>query len=415
MISNFSPWIADTEEWHAHGFATLAHTDEGDSVDLALLIHSGPRESTPWANALHRLRLELKADHAALVLRQPSPHSPALTIDASRDGVKAWRGGYSYYSVFTRDPFSGLPAHRVVSVDEVVGAAEWERSEFYRKYIRPLNVRYILGADILTENRVECRFRVSRSAAAGEFGARERRICDELLPHLKVSIDTHAQLDALGMERDMYAQTMEHLLVGVVILDEAGAIMRSNGIACDILAEKDGLRLCEGTLRAEFGREDNEIQRLIRQALKGAVVAEQASDEVLPVSRPSGRVRLGVLVRPIPLGAWSQGRRRPAVAIFLRDPERRVGSSQETTRRLFGLTAAEAVLANHLANGLTLDEAAAVMRIARNTARAHLRSIFAKTGVTRQTMLVRVLLNSVGTLSEDGEVPAAERAARSAG
>ena len=44
------------------------------------------------------------------------------------------------------------------------------------------------------------------------------------------------------------------------------------------------------------------------------------------------------------------------------------------------------------------DEAAEKMDVRRNTARTHLRSIFCKTGVTRQTMLVRLLLNSVITL-----------------
>nr|MDT0253635.1 LuxR C-terminal-related transcriptional regulator [Endozoicomonas sp.] len=51
-----------------------------------------------------------------------------------------------------------------------------------------------------------------------------------------------------------------------------------------------------------------------------------------------------------------------------------------------------------LANGLTLDETAEELGISRNTARAHLRSIFSKTGVTRQTMLVRLILKSVATL-----------------
>ena len=37
-------------------------------------------------------------------------------------------------------------------------------------------------------------------------------------------------------------------------------------------------------------------------------------------------------------------------------------------------------------------------RIRRNTARAHLRAIFSKTGVRRQTELVRILLNSVAPL-----------------
>ncbi|MGH8464109.1 MAG: helix-turn-helix transcriptional regulator, partial [Pseudomonas sp.] len=36
----------------------------------------------------------------------------------------------------------------------------------------------------------------------------------------------------------------------------------------------------------------------------------------------------------------------------------------------------------------------------RNTARAHLRSIFSKTGVRRQTELVRIMLNSVVALAQ---------------
>jgi DNA-binding CsgD family transcriptional regulator len=64
-------------------------------------------------------------------------------------------------------------------------------------------------------------------------------------------------------------------------------------------------------------------------------------------------------------------------------------------RRLFDLTPAEASLALALADGLTLDQAAERLKIRKNTARAHLRAIFAKIGVTRQTTLVRLLLSSV--------------------
>ena len=43
-------------------------------------------------------------------------------------------------------------------------------------------------------------------------------------------------------------------------------------------------------------------------------------------------------------------------------------------------------------------EAAEALNIRRNTARAHLRSIFSKTWVRRQTELVRIFLNSVAWL-----------------
>ena len=67
-------------------------------------------------------------------------------------------------------------------------------------------------------------------------------------------------------------------------------------------------------------------------------------------------------------------------------------------RKLFDFTPAETQLALQLADGLALEEAADELGISKNTARAHLRAVFSKTGVTRQATLVRMLLSSVGAL-----------------
>ncbi|MNY82708.1 hypothetical protein D3C86_2249760 [compost metagenome] len=50
-------------------------------------------------------------------------------------------------------------------------------------------------------------------------------------------------------------------------------------------------------------------------------------------------------------------------------------------------------------DGLTLDESAERLCLSRNTVRAHLRGVFAKTGATRQAQLVKTLLNSVAALA----------------
>jgi DNA-binding CsgD family transcriptional regulator len=91
------------------------------------------------------------------------------------------------------------------------------------------------------------------------------------------------------------------------------------------------------------------------------------------------------------------------VAIFLRDTEGRVDPPVRLAQELFHLTPAETALAIQLANGLSLEDASEVLNIRRNTARAHLRSIFSKTGVRRQTELVRIFLNSVAWLSETND------------
>jgi DNA-binding CsgD family transcriptional regulator len=105
---------------------------------------------------------------------------------------------------------------------------------------------------------------------------------------------------------------------------------------------------------------------------------------------------LSVLMRPIPLNYCAEDkRRRPAVAVFIRDPAGSPQNARVMLRKLFRLTPTETELALLLVDGLTLDEAADALGVTKNTARAHLRGVFAKTGATRQAVLVKTLLNSV--------------------
>jgi DNA-binding CsgD family transcriptional regulator len=120
--------------------------------------------------------------------------------------------------------------------------------------------------------------------------------------------------------------------------------------------------------------------------------------EAMSVSRPSGRVSWGLVVQAMAPDQWTEGKHRPSVAVFVRDAEGKAHPPVKLAQQLFQLTPAETALAIELANGLSLEEAAEALSIRRNTARAHLRSIFSKTGVRRQTELVRIFLNSVAWL-----------------
>lgn len=60
----------------------------------------------------------------------------------------------------------------------------------------------------------------------------------------------------------------------------------------------------------------------------------------------------------------------------------------------FGLTKAEARLADALWRGSTLEEAAEVFGVTKNTVRTQLCRIFVKTGAQRQSQLIRLLANA---------------------
>jgi DNA-binding CsgD family transcriptional regulator len=78
--------------------------------------------------------------------------------------------------------------------------------------------------------------------------------------------------------------------------------------------------------------------------------------------------------------------------VFVVDPDLPIEVDGERLCQLYGLTRVESNLARLIAEGRTVEEAAAALRIAVNTARAYLKRVFDKTGVRRQAELVRLLL-----------------------
>ena len=77
--------------------------------------------------------------------------------------------------------------------------------------------------------------------------------------------------------------------------------------------------------------------------------------------------------------------------VTISDPEAAVGPSPEEMRAIFGLTRAESHLAKLIADGRSMPEICETMEITVNTARTHLKRIFAKTDTNRQTELLKLL------------------------
>jgi DNA-binding CsgD family transcriptional regulator/PAS domain-containing protein len=363
------------------------------------MLYAGALEPTPWSSLLVALREALHANWVTLILRLPTSTRQALIVNAGPRGVERANDQFSSEYAFAMDSFSGLPDGKVLSVADVLGDADWIASEFYRQFVSPYGIRYMIGADLHTAERVECRLRICRPAEQGEFSAPDRALCQILLPHLRQAISLHANLDSVDSERTLYASAVDNMLVGVVILDQDGVIVKTNSAAGEIFAENDGLSLMSGTVQAADPDENRELTRLIVNALARTGGGTSTLTGATSITRPSGRPKLGVLVRTIPLNDWSEGGRRSTVAVFIRDADRHSKASRELIRRLFELTPAETSLALLLAHGMSLDEAAEELAIRKNTARAHLRAIFSKVGVTRQTTLVHRILSSVAFLA----------------
>ena len=359
-------------------------------------LYQGPLENIPWTTFLNQLNVHLQSKFVTFILRPPSQHDTGLMIHTTGSSAEITASYNQHF--FTLDPFVGLPNRQVVTLAEFVSDDDWQNSEFCKNFLESQDVFHVLGADINTADGAQCRIRISRGRNDKAFNNDEKALLAQFIPHLERSIEIHMRLNRIETERNLYAGAVDQMAVGTIILDETGKVLRTNQVADRLIQEKDGIKLVNDGLQIGTARDTQEFRRLVKQSLLSQKSSNPSVVEALRVQRPSGRADLGIIVRSVPLSAWSEGKQCPAVVIFISDPEQQSSAPQEIVRALFDFTPAETQLAMLLANGLTLDEASEELGISRNTSRAHLRSTFSKTGVTRQTMLVRLILRSVATL-----------------
>jgi DNA-binding CsgD family transcriptional regulator len=81
-------------------------------------------------------------------------------------------------------------------------------------------------------------------------------------------------------------------------------------------------------------------------------------------------------------------------ALFITDPEEGAALDSRALQQLFGLTPAEIRLCSALVAGKSVEQYARETAISSNTARTHVKRTYAKTEVSRQSELVRLLLKS---------------------
>jgi DNA-binding CsgD family transcriptional regulator len=383
----------------------------GEHDRLVRLIYQGALEQPPWRSTLPALREAINSQAVSLVLRPPAVGDRGLILNCLRPEADAAAGGatladpndweVSAYreQFFSLDPFFNLQPDTIITLADLLPDEELMASDYYQHYLQPIGLFRILGVDTGDPDGLLARLRFSRRREDPPFSQRDRDTLARLLPHLQQAVAIYARLSRAESERDVFAGAVDQLSVATIILNDKGQVVTTNAMAAALLKEGDGLSLRGRRLHLESRQADQALQDALAGVISAQLAGTASLVRALRVPRPGGRAALGLVVRPVPAADWQEGQADAFAAVFVSDPEQRDSASQQILGELFGLTPAEANVAILLARGLSLAEVAETQNISPHTARAQLKSIFAKTGVSRQAELVRMVLKSVASLA----------------
>lgn len=350
----------------------------GDAAFLGLIekLYGGLTQTPPWEDFLRALADATGATFATLIIARGHTGIDAHVTPGADPGRTR-----EYRQISEADPFVNLPEGQVVSFRDFV-------SHIPARFLDWMDVSrtgQILGVDLHRAPDTSVRLRLTRDQSRADFEERDRILIARLIPHLRIALDLHTRLTTTQAESQLFSSAMADLAVATLILDRDGRIMRRNAIAARMLQDGDVIAERAGRLEPCTRPGAATIAQLL-------VAPPPAGEESQFEFTAPGGSPLHARARAVPSSAYGDG---AWLALFLTDPAPAAGPSGEMLRDRFQLTRAEAALALFLMDGTALADAAGALDIAYNTARSHLRAIFAKTGTHRQVQLA-ALLRTIG-------------------
>ena len=356
---------------------------------VQLLTASLLNDEDPWREFLLALADHVDARHATLILTPPDDPRLGTNITPTVTPQRAQEYIDRYMQI---DPFVNLPEGRVVMMYEYIGPTELDRASEYKQWLEHIDGSHVMGVDLKVSGGFEARLRLTREPGDRIFGSRARGRVEALLPHLRQTLELHQKLVTTRSEYSVLVDAVEQFSVGTILLDHGLNVIRLNEVAAAILAEADGIRLAGKAIVLDGARPNQEFRALVKAAAAARPGEHRA---IMGIARPSGRRELALVIKPVTVPDFMQTGIAPAVALFLTDPNRQRMVRPDVVRKMFSFTPTEAAIAAALANGLSVADTATMLSIARNTVRAHLRSIFSKLGLNRQSQLVYLIHTSV--------------------
>ena len=249
-----------------------------------------------------------------------------------------------------------------------------------------------MGLDGLDGHGIVLSF--GNSTERGGWGHDQIEAIKSLAPHLRQFARVRramAGAEALGTT---LAELLENKRAGIIQLDHQGRILEANDRARDILLERDGLCDQGGVLAAGHQGENEELQRLLARALPPFGV--QGAGGSTKITRTKARGPLVLEIHPVRRPGTDHCGRGIGALVLVVDPAARPRVDPDLAAAVLGLTPAESRVAVALATGQTVAGMADAQGCAESTVRTHLKRVYRKQGIRRQTELVRRLLSLEG-------------------
>jgi len=343
-----------------------------------------------WPNALHALAQACGAEgvaaHAADGTRTMASVASEGSATLYDDFVKRWKApelnshrsrGLALLNRGWRGAFTE---------SDIFKPEEFARDPFQQEFIVPAGFDSFAGLVLAQAPGLMLSASIFRTPQQGRFERSEIALINQLAEQLRAAADLALRIGMSSTRRMM--ETFAAAGHAMALIGRNGRVVQMSAPFEALIG--NGLQVKAGRLCSWEPDADRALSSAIDRAVRDdGEIGEAYTWVVLP--RRNGLRPLMAQTIPV-VGVANDFLNLVSAIIILTDLEASsAGPARAVLLQAFGLAPSEARLAAQIAAGRTLPELAQAEAISRETLRSRLKSIFDKTGTSRQSELVLLL------------------------
>ncbi len=280
----------------------------------------------------------------------------------------------------------------VFSVYDILPRDQFERTRFCREWVVPQGIGDSPGA-ILEKSPTSCALlTVTQPPIQTPPYEDIRSRLQLIVPHVRRAVLIGKAFDLQKAVAADFTATVAALAASVCLIDAPGRVVYANPSAMKLLETDDVLYGASRRLRAYDRAADQSLNELLTACADGNDLAIGAGGGAIHLPSRGGRNYVAHVL-PLTSGARRDAGvpHRAVAALVVHNAAENLSSPPEVIAKAYGLTPREVGVLFALVEAPGVAEMAEILGLSSATVRTHLRSLFAKTGTTRQAELVKLV------------------------
>ncbi|MGT2504176.1 helix-turn-helix transcriptional regulator [Bradyrhizobium guangxiense] len=329
-----------------------------------------------WRNIMDDICKAVGAS-AALLLQSDVRTPDVPRTESIDEGTKF----YFRNNWHLRDPrakgFPRMMTGEVVTDLDMMTPEQIRADPMYNEVLFPFGYRWFAGIGFWADSAAWA-LTLQRTGREGAFEAQEKQLLAQLAPRLTETATLATLMGRVALTS--MTDALDRVRQPALVLNRDGMVLRTNAAADRGFDDEIRIRQRRLVLRDKQAMTRLDQFTSMIQSMPEAAAIPAAPILVRRTTKPPVVLRLLPVdgaARSVFLGARAM--------LILSNLSPRLAPDPALIGQAFDLTPAESRLAALLATGTSIASAAERLRISRETARNHLKAIFSKTGVHRQS------------------------------